>query len=122
MSDLTVKRLDDMEALGRGVFVTVGRSLGVSSFGINVERWPAHADGHPEHDESSSGQEEVYAVLEGSAVLRVGDHEHLLEPGVYARVGPGERRKLMPGPEGATVLCLGAVPGEPFRPSGPAAR
>jgi hypothetical protein len=111
-----------MDALGRGVFVTVGRALGVTSFGINVERWPPNADGHPEHDEATSGQEEVYAVLEGSAVLRVGDEEHLLEPGVFARVGPGVRRKLLAGPEGAAVLCLGAIPGEPFRPSGPAAR
>ena len=31
--------------------------------------------------------------------------------GTFARVGPEERRKLVPGPDGVTVLALGGVPG-----------
>jgi mannose-6-phosphate isomerase-like protein (cupin superfamily) len=122
VADVVIKRLDEMRAYGRGVFVTVGNDLGVSSFGINVERWHPNAQEHPEHDETGVGQEEVYLVLRGSATLRVGEEEFALEPGTFARVGPAERRKLLPGPDGADVLCLGGIPGEPFRASGPAAR
>jgi uncharacterized cupin superfamily protein len=122
VTDATVKHVDEMKAYGRGVFVTVGAELGISSFGINIERWPPNATEHPEHDEAGVGQEEVYTVLAGFATLRVGDEEYALEPGVFARVGPGERRQLLAGPDGAEVLCLGAIPGRPFKPSGPAAR
>ena len=101
------------------MFVTVGADLGITSFGINVERWPACSNGYPEHDETGVGQEEVYLVLRGSATLRAGGEEYPLEPGTFARVGPRQVRKLLPGPEGADVLCLGGIPGEAFRPSGP---
>jgi mannose-6-phosphate isomerase-like protein (cupin superfamily) len=117
--DVTIRRLDEMSAYGRGVFVTVGADLGITSFGINVERWPACSNEYPEHDETGVGQEEVYLVLRGSATLRAGGEEYPLEPGTFARVGPRQVRKLLPGPEGADVLCLGGIPGEAFRPSGP---
>ena len=121
MTDVTVKHLDTMKAYGQGVFVTVGAELGTSSFGINVERWPPGATDYPEHDEAASGQEEVYFVFAGSATLCVGDEYHELPTGTFARVGARERRKLIPGSEGVELLCLGGIPGEPFRPSGPAA-
>jgi hypothetical protein len=41
MADLTVKRLDELPAFGQGLFIAVREALGVSSLGINVERWPA---------------------------------------------------------------------------------
>lgn len=121
MTDVTVKHLDAMKSYGQGVFVTVGAELGTSSFGVNVERWPPGATDHPEHDEAESGQEEVYFVFAGSATLHVGDERHELPPGTFARVGPRERRKLVAGPEGVHVLCLGGIPGRPFRPNRPAA-
>ena len=110
MADVTVKRLDEFES-NRGFFYRVRSGLGVTSFGMNVERWPPNSDMHPEHDEHQQGQEEVYVVLEGSATLRAGGEDYRLEPGVFARIGPGVMRKLLPGDEGVTVLCLGGVPG-----------
>jgi hypothetical protein len=56
----------------------------------------------------------VYIVLEGVATLAAAGEEHRLEPGVYARVGPSETRKLATGEEGAVVLALGGVPGRAF--------
>jgi uncharacterized cupin superfamily protein len=118
-TDVTVKRLDDMAAYGRGVFVPVAKELGISSFGINVERWPANCDDHPEHDEAESGQEEIYVPLSGSCVLVADDEEFPLEPGVFVRVGAGQRRRIVTREEPVVLLCLGGIPGEPFRPSGP---
>ena len=36
-------------------------------------------------------------MLEGEVTLRAGGEEHVLEPGVFARVGPDERRHLFTG-------------------------
>jgi quercetin dioxygenase-like cupin family protein len=60
--------------------------------------------------------EEVYTALEGKAFLLVGGEEHVLEPGTFARVGPGETRKLITRDEGARVLAIGAVPGKVYVP------
>jgi mannose-6-phosphate isomerase-like protein (cupin superfamily) len=120
--DITVRRLDELPAYGDGVFQPVAVPLGVTSFGMNIMRWPPHSSGHPEHDERKSGQEEVYFVLSGSGRLVVSDEEIALERGVVVRVGPGERRRMVTDDDELEVLCLGAVPGEPFRGSGPAHR
>ena len=108
---VTVRHLDDFPVHGQGAFIAVREALGVSSFGINVERWPAHSDGHPEHDEGTSGQEEVYLCLSGSATLRVDGDEYALRPGVFARVSPGVMRQIVTAEEPVEVLCLGGVPG-----------
>ncbi len=111
LDPVTVRHVDDFPVQGQGVFVPVREALGVSSFGINVERWPAHSDGHPEHDEGTTGQEEVYFCLSGSATLRADGAEYDLRPGVFARVSPGVTRQIVTGDEPVEVLCLGGVPG-----------
>src|SRR5215216_3426183 len=92
MADVTIKRIEDFEAI------------------------PPNATLYPEHDHSEDGMEEVYTALEGKVILLVGGEEHVLEPGTFARVGPGERRKLVTGDEGARVLAIGAVPGKVYEP------
>lgn len=117
MADVTVKRIEDCEAIYGGSFKRVRAELGVSSFGMQVIDMPPGADQYPEHDHSEGGQEEVYTALSGSATLQVGGEEHTLEPGVFARVGPDEKRKIVTGEEPVRLLCLGATPGEAYSPS-----
>ncbi len=119
--DVSVKSLDEMTTYG-GVFIAVGNELGISSFGINVERWPASCDRHPEHDEAEIGQEEIYVPLSGSCFLIADGREFRLEPGSFARVGPLQRRRIVTRDDPVELLCLGGIPGEVFRASGPAAR
>jgi uncharacterized cupin superfamily protein len=114
MADVTVKRTEDFEATFGGAMLKARSGLGVTSFGMQLMRFPPNADRYPEHDHAESGQEEVYIVLEGRAHLRAGDEEHDLEPGVFARVGPNEKRMLTTGDEGAVMLALGGTPGKPF--------
>ncbi len=114
MADVTVKRLEDFDTAFGGAMRLVRHGLGVESFGIQVFDMPPNADRYPEHDHSHDSQEEVYVVLEGAATLRAGGEEHELTPGVFARVGPGEKRKIVTGSEGARLLALGAVPGKPY--------
>ena len=88
--------------------------LGVGSFGMQVIEMAPNQDSYPEHDHADSGAEEVYVVLEGAATLRAGGVDYRLEPGVMARVGPGERRKLSTGGEAVRILALGGTPGKVF--------
>jgi mannose-6-phosphate isomerase-like protein (cupin superfamily) len=60
--------------------------------------------------------EEVYVCLEGAGTLLAGGAEYALEPGVMARVGPGEKRKIVTGDERVRILALGGTPGEAFEP------
>ncbi len=117
MEPVVVKRLDEFEN-NRGVFYRVRAGLGVTAFGLAVERWPPNSEHYPEHDESQMGQEEVYVVLEGSCILRAAEEEHELGPDMFARVGPGIRRKIVPGPDGVKLLCIGGVPGKIYRAPG----
>ena len=91
MPDLTVKRIEEFDTPNGGGFCRARATLGVSAFGMQVENFPPHFEHHPEHDHSGDGQEEVYTALSGSATLHVGGREYRLEPGVFARVGAGER-------------------------------
>lgn len=117
MADVTVKRTEDFEAIFGGGFRRVRAGLGVSSFGIAVMDLPAGFERYPTHDQSHDGQEEVYTALSGRATLVVGaDEEHTLEPGVWARVGPAEKRKIVTGSEPARILAIGATPGKIYEP------
>ena len=117
MADVTVKRTEDFEPTFGGGMLKARSGLGVSSFGMQLLRFPPNATRYPEHDHAESGQEEVFAVLEGAATLQAGGEEYRLEPGMFARIGPNESRKLVTDDEGALVLALGGVPGQPYEAS-----
>jgi len=114
MADVTVKRLEDFEAVFGGGMRRVRAGLGVTSFGVQVIELPPNFSMYPEHTHSHDEQEEVYTALSGSATLKAGGDNHQLEPGVFARVGPGVKRKLITGEEGARLLCLGGTPGKVY--------
>jgi quercetin dioxygenase-like cupin family protein len=114
MADVTVKQLEELDTAYGGVMKRVRAGLGVKSFGMQVFDLPSNLDAYPEHDHSDDGQEEVYTVLDGAATLHAGGEEHELRPGVFARVGPDEKRKLATGEQPARVLALGATPGAAY--------
>jgi quercetin dioxygenase-like cupin family protein len=114
MADVTVKRLEDFEAIFHGGFYRVRAGLGVSSFGIAVMEFPPDFGEYPEHDQTHDDQEEVYTALSGRATLIAGGEEHELTPGVWARVGPSEKRKIVTGDEGAVLIALGGTPGKVY--------
>jgi quercetin dioxygenase-like cupin family protein len=116
MADVTVKRIEEFEAIFGGGFRRVRAGLGVSSFGLSLMEFPPNFEHYPVHDQTHDGQEEVYTALSGRVTLQVGGEEYELEPGVFARVGPGEKRKLVTGDEPARVLAMGAIPGKVYEP------
>jgi uncharacterized cupin superfamily protein len=116
LADVTVKRTEDFEAIFGGGFRRVRAGLGVTSFGLAVMDLPPNFERYPAHDQSHDSQEEVYTVLEGAVTLHTADGEFALEPGVWARVGPGEKRKLVTGDGPARVLAIGGTPGKVYSP------
>ena len=117
MADVTIKRFDDLDSYqAEGRFKYAAKSLGVTAFGMNILHLPAHWADYPEHDHAKDGQEEVYLVLEGSATLQAGSEAFELARGIVARVGASQKRKIVPGPNGVTLLALGGTPGKPYTP------
>lgn len=115
MTDVTLMAIDDMEPLHDGVARRARAELGVTAWGMQVMTLPPDWDGYPDHDHGprtdEAGQEEVYIPLSGSATLVAGDERFDLAPGVMARVGPSQRRRILPGPDGIRFVALGGVVG-----------
>jgi len=97
-------------------FRSAGRELGVTAWGMNVIEIDPHVAQYPEHDHTKDGQEEVYVVLRGSATLKAGGQATPLSPGTLVRVGPSEKRHFTAGPDGVTLLAIGATPGKAYAP------
>jgi mannose-6-phosphate isomerase-like protein (cupin superfamily) len=117
MADVTIKRIDDLESYkGEGQFRYAAKSLGVTAWGMSVLKLPPGWSDYPDHDHAKDGQEEVYLVLDGSAQMDAGNETFTLERGVFARVGAGQKRRIVPGPGGVTILALGGIPGKAYAP------
>ena len=124
MADVTVKRIDEIDSLGEGRFIRCRAELGVSAFGFQLLDLPANDENSPEHahanmpppmERANDGQEEVYIPLSGSATLIADGTEYPLEPGMMARVGPAQMRKLVTRQEPARLLVIGGTPGSPYK-------
>ena len=115
MADVTVKRFDELESY-QGQFIYAGKGIGVTAWGMNILKLPPSWDGYPDHDHAEDGQEEAYVVLQGKATLQAEGKSWVLEPGTLARVGAAQKRKLVPGNEGVTLLALGGTPGKAYSP------
>jgi quercetin dioxygenase-like cupin family protein len=115
MPDVTVKKIEDFDSAFGGGMKLVRHGLGVEAFGLQVIQMPPNANRYPEHDHSEDGQEEVYTVVQGKAMLQVAGNEYELTPGTFARVGPTEKRKIVTGEEGAILIALGGTPGKAYQ-------
>jgi quercetin dioxygenase-like cupin family protein len=98
--------LDTADLEGRRKLIA--RELGARAVKLNQFDSEPHREGF-EHDESDSGQEEIYFALLGSGVLRVEGEEVSLEPGRYVLVDPQATRQVVAGPHGLSYGVVGAV-------------
>lgn len=97
-------------------FRTAARELGVTAWGMSVLEIDAGCTGYPEHDHERDGQEEVYVVLRGDGTMDSSGEKIAISAGMLIRVGPSTKRKILSGPEGITVLAIGATPGKAYQP------
>src|SRR5205823_9778866 len=114
-ADLTLASIEEMEPIHGGLARRARATLGVTAWGMQVLTLPPNWDGYPEHSHDATAfdpdQEEVYVPLSGSATLVAGERRIALGPGVLARVGPEQLRRILPGPDGIRLLVVGGRPG-----------
>lgn len=114
MEGLTVVHRDELERTG--AWSLVRRSLGLSSFGMNLVSIPP-GETIPEHDEVDRDQEEVFVVLSGTPTLLVAGMEIPAPAGTYARLDPPLRRTVRnDGPDPADVLIVSAPQSSGYEP------
>jgi hypothetical protein len=115
MADVTVAAIDEMEPIYDGIMRRARATLGVTAWGMQVLTLPPNWTGYPKHrhdtDAQDPNQEEVYLPLEGFAVLEADGETFELRPGMMARVGPAQLRRILPGPDGIRFVALGGAPG-----------
>jgi mannose-6-phosphate isomerase-like protein (cupin superfamily) len=104
-----VAHLGDIER--RGSDIPMREHLGIHAFGINAFATGEDGTLVNDHDESETGQEELYIVLDGKVTFEVDGEAVEAQPGTLLSVGPEVRRKA--SGEG-TVIVVGATPGEAY--------
>jgi uncharacterized cupin superfamily protein len=109
------RALEELPALWEGMVRLVRAGMGITAFGANVMELPPDYTTES-HDESETGQQELYVALRGSGAVSIGDARVPLDADHMVRVDAGIDRALTSGPEGLRVLCIGGVPGGPYVP------
>jgi mannose-6-phosphate isomerase-like protein (cupin superfamily) len=109
--------VDDLPQLWDGFAKLVRAGLGITAFGVQIMDLPPDYATEA-HDESDTGQQELYVALRGAGAVVIGDERLALDPEHLVRVDAGTDRVLASGPDGLRVLCVGAVPGAAYEPPG----
>lgn len=86
--------------------------FGLSAFGLNAFGGDAGIQLVAEHDETESGQEEVYIVVRGGARFTIaGDDVEARAISVVALTDPEVRRSAVSVSPGTVLVAVGGVPG-----------
>jgi uncharacterized cupin superfamily protein len=114
-----IRHRDEFERMagsGETTWMLARKALGTDCFGYNlVEIAPGGQI--PEHDESGSGQVEVYAILEGEAVLRIDGEERPAPAGTFASLEPQVTRTILNRSRApVTALLIGVQPQGGYEP------
>lgn len=101
----------ELPDLWDGFAKLVREGMDISAFGAQIMDLPPDYE-TKSHDESDSGQQELYVGMSGSGAVVIEGGERLpLDPEHLVRVDADVGRVLASGPDGLRVLCIGGVPG-----------
>jgi mannose-6-phosphate isomerase-like protein (cupin superfamily) len=115
MVGYAAKSVDELPTLWDGFAKLVRTGLDITAFGANIMDLPPDYS-TKSHDESESGQQELYVALRGSGSVDIDDRQLPLDAEHLVRVDAGTARILSSGPDGLRVLCIGGVPGGAYQP------
>jgi hypothetical protein len=105
--------IDELPDVWDGFAKLVRAGLDITAFGAQIMDLPPDYT-TAAHDESDTGQQELYVALRGGGAIVAGDVRLALDPDHLVRVDAGVDRVLTSGPAGLRVLCIGGVPGAPY--------
>ena len=108
--------IGELPDLWDGFAKLVRQGMGIEGFGAQIMDLPPDY-ATKSHNESDSGQQELYVALRGSGAVVVhgSDDERLtLDPEHLVSVDPEHDRTLTSGSDGLRVLCIGGAPGKPY--------
>jgi uncharacterized cupin superfamily protein len=119
MANYAIKHRDEferMEGSGDCTWLLARKALGTQAFGYNlVEIGPGGQI--PEHDEGRSGQVELYAILEGEAVMLLDGEEHPAPAGTFASIEPAATRQILNRSDAKVLaLLIGVEPDGGYQP------
>ena len=111
---VSASHVEELPTIWDGFGKLVRKGLGITAFGANIMDLPPDYTTRA-HDETGSGQEELYVGLRGAgSVVLDDDTEIPVSAEQLVRVSPEVSRRLRSGPEGVRVLCIGAAPGKVY--------
>jgi len=118
-ANYTIKHRDEferMEGSGDSTWLLARKACGTKAFGYNlVEIAPGGQI--PEHDESGSGQVELYVILEGEATMRLDGEDHPAPAGTFASLEPAATRTIVNRSDATVVaLLIGVEPDGGYEP------
>ena len=93
---------------------SVRHMFGITAFGINAVTKDAGAVLIPEHDESASGQQEVYFVHAGAVRATLDGETVDVGAGGIMALEPSVVRKIESTASPTTLLCIGGTPGRAY--------
>jgi quercetin dioxygenase-like cupin family protein len=119
MAGYTIKHRDEFESMegsGDCTWRLARKALGTSAFGFNLVEINPGGE-MPEHDENESGQVELYVILEGEGVLRIGGEDHPAPAGTFASIEPPVSRTIRnDSSEPLTAMLIGVQPEGGYEP------
>jgi quercetin dioxygenase-like cupin family protein len=115
----TIKHRDELETMegsGETTWRLARKGLEEPAFGFNLVTIGAGGQ-IPEHDETASGQHEVFVILEGEGKLRLNGEDHPAPAGTIARMAPEVSRTIVNDSDAVlTALLIGVDPDGSYEP------
>ena len=107
--------IDELPPKWDGFARLVREGTGITAFGVQIMNLPPDYATRS-HDESDTGQEELYVALSGSGavVIDAEDVKLPLDADHLVKVDPGVARTLTSGPDGLRALIIGGTPGKAY--------
>ncbi len=107
--------IDDLPSLYDGLIKLARSGMGITAFGVQVMDLPPDYTTQS-HDESDSGQQELYVGLRGAGWVLTDEQRLPIGEGMLIRIDAGVGRRLASGPDGVRILCVGGLPGGVYQP------
>ncbi len=93
---------------------SVRHHFGITGFGINAVTKDAGNVLIPEHEETQSGQQELYFVHAGEVKATLDGEEVVVPAGSMVRCEPGAKRKFESTASPTTLIVIGGTPGKAY--------